>query len=139
VVEILLSGNKCFGQTGLQIPRIQREVENRYAGIAKAVGEIRLQQTTIGSDVNPEAFLRRVLDNFVNELWAQARLATYQREHTAPVVVQPVDRTPRHVLGHALDFVVVRPAIPAIEVALVFDKQISGDGWNSPGKTRERT
>jgi hypothetical protein len=50
------------------------------------------------------------------------------------MVVQPVDRTPRDVLGHALDLVVIGPAIPAIEVALVFDKQVSGDGVKLPGR-----
>ncbi len=43
VFQILLRGNKCFGQAGLQIPRVQSEVDDSYASIAQAVCEIRLQ------------------------------------------------------------------------------------------------
>ena len=49
------------------------------------------------------------------------------------MVVQPVDGTPGHVFGHSLDCVVIGPAIPAIEVAFVFDKQVGGDGMKLSG------
>ncbi len=63
----------------------------------------------------------------MNEFWPQERLTPHQRQHTAPIVVQPVDGATGYIFSHALDFVVIGPAVPAIEVALVFDKQIGGD------------
>jgi len=47
--------------------------------------------------------------------------------------MQPVDGTFGHIFGHALHFVVEGPAVPAVEVALVVDKQIRGNGMEFTG------
>src|SRR5579864_7447418 len=134
VLEILLRGNEGFGQAWLEIPRVQRKIEYRYAGVAKAVCNVGAEQTPVRGDVDPEAFLRRVINDFMNEFRPQQRLATHQRQDPAAIVVQPVDRTAGHVLGHTLDLIVVGPAIPTIEIALVLDKQIGGDGVELSGQ-----
>jgi len=94
VFQIFLGGNESFGQARLQIPRVECKVEHRDAGIAEAVRNIRSQQPSIGRDINPEAFLRRVVHNLMDEVGPQQRLAAHQREDAAAIVVQPVDRAP---------------------------------------------
>src|SRR6266404_6741109 len=44
------------------------------------------------------------------------------------MIVQPINRAPRYVFRHSLHAVVKSPAIPAIQVAFVFDKEIRRDG-----------
>jgi hypothetical protein len=44
------------------------------------------------------------------------------------MVVEPVDGAASHIFRHPLDLVVVGPAIPAVQIALVLDEQIRGDG-----------
>ncbi len=58
----------------------------------------------------------------MNEFRPQERLTAHQRKDPAPIVVQPVDGAPGHVFCHAFDFVVVGPAVPAVEIAFVLDK-----------------
>ena len=82
----------------------------------------------IGGHVDPEALLGRVVDHLVDELRAQQRLAAHQRQHAAGGRVQPVDRAPRHVLGHALHAVVERPAVVAIQIAFPLREQVGDDG-----------
>src|ERR1700722_7072549 len=48
--------------------------------------------------------------------------------------MEPVNRSSRDVLGHAADLIVVCPAVPAIQIAFVFDKQIRRDGMKISGE-----
>ena len=57
----------------------------------------------------------------------------HEREHAAAVVVEPVNGPPRHIFRHALYLVVVGPAVPAIEIAFVFEEQVGGDGMELAG------
>ena len=41
--------------------------------------------------------------------------------------MEPIDRTSRDVFGHALDLVVEGPAVPAVQVALVFEEKVRGN------------
>jgi len=70
----------------------------------------------------------------VRELQAQERLSAHESKNAATMIVEPVDRAPRHVFGHALDLVVKGPAIPAIEIAFVLDEQIRRDGMEIAGQ-----
>jgi hypothetical protein len=70
----------------------------------------------------------------VREIRAKQRFASHQRQHAAAVVVQEIDGSAGGVFGHAFDLVVVRPAVPAIEIALVFDEKIRGDRMEVAGQ-----
>src|SRR5438445_12635778 len=52
------------------------------------------------------------------------------------MVMEPVYRAARDIFRHALDLVVEGPAIPAVQVALVFNEEIGGDrmklSWHHP-------
>jgi hypothetical protein len=50
------------------------------------------------------------------------------------MVVEPVNGAPGDVFRHALHFIVVGPAIPTVEIALVLEEQIRGDGMEVTGK-----
>ena len=114
---------ELWGEPRLESPRSSNaEIEHRYSGIPQAVRNVGAQQTPIGGDINPEALLGRVVDNFVDKFRPQQRLTTHQRQHPAAVVVQPINRTAGYILGHALNLVVIGPAVPAIEIALVLNK-----------------
>jgi len=122
MLQILPSRDQRFRKARLQVPGIQREVECRNASVSQAISKVGLEQASVGRDVNPEALLGRVVDNLVHEVRPEKRLASHQCQHPAAMVVEPVDGTPRDILGHALDGIVVRPAVPAIEIALVLDE-----------------
>ena len=54
-----------------------------------------------------------------------ARLAPMRSaENTAPVVIEPINGSARNVLGHSLHSVIEGPAVSAIKIALVLDKQV---------------
>jgi hypothetical protein len=101
---------------------VETPTGRRDAGVTEAVGNIGAKQAAVGPDVNPESLFRRVEHHFVRELRTQQRFASHQREYPAAVIVEPVDGTPRNILGHAFHSVVVGSAIPAVEIALVLDK-----------------
>ena len=64
----------------------------------------------------------------MGNLRPQQRFAAHERQHTTPVVMEPVNGALGDILGHALHLVIEGPAVPAIEIALVIDEEISGDG-----------
>src|SRR5215831_2235563 len=43
------------------------------------------------------------------------------------MVIQPINRPPRYILSHALHLIIEGPAVPAVDVALVLDKQVRRD------------
>ena len=122
IVELLARGRDGFRQARLLLPSVQREVDYADARISQTVGNIGAEQTPVGADVNPKPFFRCVIDDLVRKVGPQQRFATHQRQHPASVVVQPVNRPAGDVFAHALDLVVVGPAIPAIEIAFVLDE-----------------
>jgi len=63
----------------------------------------------------------------MNEVGTQQGLGTHQSQDAAPVTVEPVDRPSRHILRHTLDLIIEGPAIPAIEITLVLEKEVSGN------------
>src|SRR5690349_11923669 len=134
--EMLADRHDRLGQTRLLVPCIDGKIEDRGSRISETVSDIGPEQTRIGSDVNPEPLLCCVVDNLVRKLRAQQRFSTHERKHPAAVVVEPIDRPPRDIFRHALHFVIKGPAVPAIKIALVFDKKISSDGmkltWQNP-------
>jgi hypothetical protein len=69
----------------------------------------------------------------VSDIGTEKWLAAHQRQHPAAVIVEPINGTLGHVLGHAFDFVVEGPAIPAIEIALVVEEKVGGDGMKFAG------
>jgi hypothetical protein len=125
---VLLAGDKCLWQAGLFIPRIKRKVKDRNSGVAQTVGNFGTQQAPVGADINPEAFFRRIIYDLVRDLWTQQRLAAHQSEHAATAIMQPIDGALGNVLRHTLHCVVEGPAIPAVEIALVIQKEIRRDG-----------
>jgi hypothetical protein len=60
----------------------------------------------------------------MNEVGTQKGFVAHQSQDAAPVIVEPVDGPSRHILRHTLDLVIERPTIPAVEIALVLDKEI---------------
>jgi hypothetical protein len=70
----------------------------------------------------------------MDEIGPQQRFSAHERQHAAAMVIQPVDGTARDVFRHAFDFVVEGPTVPAVEVALVFDKEIGRDGMKLAGQ-----
>src|SRR4029077_7132349 len=124
--KVLAHGHNRFRKTWLFVPRVDSEVEHGNARITEAVSHFWPQQAAVGSDVNPEALLGCVIDNLVRELRTQQRLSSHQGKYAAAVVVKPIDRSPGHILSHALYFVVEGPTIPAVEIALVLQKKVGG-------------
>jgi len=49
------------------------------------------------------------------------------------MIVQPINRTPRYILCHALDPVIEGPAIPAIDITLVLNEEIGSDWMEIAG------
>ena len=92
IFKVFLAGNECLRQAGLFVPRIEREVEDGSAGIAEAIGDLGTQQAPVGSDIDPEALLGRIVDNFVRDLRTQQGLAAHEREHAATMIMEPIDR-----------------------------------------------
>lgn len=64
----------------------------------------------------------------MRELRAEQRLAAHERDDAAAVVVQPIDGAAGHIFRHSFHFVVEGPAIPAIDIAFVFEEKIRRDG-----------
>jgi len=124
----LRTGTTAFRQARLFVPGVNGEVEDRDARVSQAIGNVRAKQTSIRPNVDPESFFRRVVHHLVGELRTQQRFASHQRQHSATVIVEPVNRATCHVLSHPFYFVVEGPAVPAVEIAFVLDEQISNDG-----------
>lgn len=127
VLQIFLCRNKSFGQAGFEVPGIERKVENGNARVAEAIRYLWPQRAAIRGDINPETLFRRIINDLVHKIRPQKRFSTHQCKHAASVVVQPVNGTPGHVFRNAFDFIVIGPALPAVEIAFVCDKQVRGD------------
>ncbi len=112
---------------GHVVPGIDRKIDHANAGIGDLIDHLRPHQPAIGRQINPEALLRRVVDDLVREVGTQQRLATHQRQHAGAGVAQPVDRALGRVLGHAANAVVEGPAVMAVEVALPLVEQVRDD------------
>src|ERR1700757_5114221 len=119
-----LRRNKCLRQTGLQLPGIQSEVEYCNASVSQTVGQFRFEQPAIRRDIDPETFYCCVVNNLVDEVGPQQWLTAHAGENTAPVVIEPINGSARNVLGHSLHSVIEGPAVSAIKIALVLDKQV---------------
>jgi len=128
VFEVSLRRNERLGQARLLIPRIQCKVDYCDSRIAEPIRNFRAKQPAIRSNVDPETFLGRVVNNFVRYVRTQQRFTAHQSQNATSMIVQPVDRPFGNIFGHAFHFVVESPAIPAIQIALVIEKQIRRDG-----------
>jgi hypothetical protein len=95
---------------------------------------VRLKKAAVRGNVDPEAFARGVVDDFVHELGPEQNLATHEREHAAGRGMQPVERCPGELLGHPLHPIVVRVAVVAIEIALVLGEQVGDDRMEIAGQ-----
>src|SRR5215468_4546978 len=133
MLQVLAHGYDGFWQARFLVPGIDGEVKDRRASVSQTVSHFGTQQPAISSDVDPESFFGCVIHHLVSELRAQQWLSPHQREYAAAVIVEPINGPPGHVLGHALDLVVVSPAVPAVEIAFVLDKQVGGDGMELAG------
>ena len=91
-------------------------------------------QPSVGRQIDPEAFLRCVIDHLVRELGAKQDFSSHERENPASGRMQPVDRPPGNVFGHAGDAVVEGPAIVAIEIAFPFGEQIRDERMELAGQ-----
>jgi len=125
IPEVLAGRDEGLRQARLLVPRIQSKVENRCSRVGQPVRDFGPQQAAVSSDIYPETSLGGIIDNFVHHLGAQQWFATHESQHAAAVVMQPIDRTARHVFRHAFNLVVERPAVPAVDVAFVLDEQVS--------------
>src|SRR5205807_2813903 len=74
-----------------------------------------------------DVFLRAVVNDLVNELGPEERFAAHQRKDARADGMEPINRAARYVFGHALDLVVVRPAVVTIVVALPLGEQVRDD------------
>ena len=73
------------------------------------------------------AVSRGVINDFVNEVRADERLAAGWSEYSARGRFQPVDGAPRCVLSNAFDAIVVRPAVMTVQIAFPFGKEVGND------------
>src|ERR1035441_2990949 len=83
IIEIRADWNHRLRQSGLNVPGIHCEVESGDTGVSQLVDYLRPHQPSVGRQIDPEVFLRRVVDDLVGEVGAQKRLAAHQRQHTA--------------------------------------------------------
>ena len=127
ILKIRTNRIQSLGQRLSLFHRIHGEIDRRDARIAQTIDYFRLHQATIRRQVYEDVFLGAVVDDLVNKFWTQQRFATHQSEHARAHRMQPIDRTPGRVFSHAFHFVVVRPAIVTIQVALPFGEQIRND------------
>src|SRR5208282_1725705 len=65
VIKILADGNHRLGQSGLDVPGIDGQVDGGHAGVRQTVDQIRLHQPSVGGDINPEAFFGGVVDDLL--------------------------------------------------------------------------
>src|SRR6202007_3154761 len=97
--------NESLGQTGLLVPRVQRKIEYGYASISEPISDPGAQQTAVGAHIDPEALLGRVVGHLVRKLRSQQRIAPHQRQHTATVIVKPINRPSGGVPPYSFFFV----------------------------------
>src|SRR5215469_1217784 len=71
MLEVLANGHDRLWQTRLLVPGIYSEVKDRRACVAQPVSYVGAQQSAICSDVDPESFLRGVINHFVSKLRTQ--------------------------------------------------------------------
>jgi len=91
--------------------------------VTKPIRHLGPKQPAICGDINPKAFFRGVVDDFVHENRAAgAALRPLTRALGTHCRASQSSGTPGYIFCHAFDFVVVRPAVPAIEIAFVLDK-----------------
>jgi len=133
VFKVLLYWHHGLGQARLLVPRIHGKIEDVDASISQSVGDFGPEKASVRANINPKALFGCVIHHFVRKLRSQQRLASHESDHSATMIVEPVDRAPGNVLGHAFHFVAVRPAVPAIEIALVLQEQIRSYGMEISG------
>src|SRR6185437_6786504 len=128
IFKILLNRYQRLGQTAARhfVPGIEREVIDRYTSIAQSVRYFGTEQPAVGADINPETLFRSVISHLVCEVGSKEWFTSHQSQHAAAVVVQPVDCASRGVFGHSFYFVVIGSAVPAVQVALVIEEEVSG-------------
>ena len=125
--EVFAHMLKGFGKPRLFFNRIHGEVDRSYAGVGETVCDFRTQKPSVRREVHPEIFLRRVVNNLVNEVWPDQRFTAGGGKHAARRRLQPVDRAPRGVFRHALDAVVIGPAVVAVQIAFPFGEEVRDD------------
>ena len=92
------------------------------------------EQAGVRCKVNPEVFLRGIVHDLVDKIRTQKGLAACGSKHAAGRGFEPVDGTARRVFRHALDAIVIGPAVVTIEIAFPFGEEVSNDGLKVSGQ-----
>ena len=83
MIEIRAHRREGFRQARLFVDAIHGEIDRGDARIEQPVRHFRPKQPGIGGEIDPEALLRRVVGNLVNQLRTQQRFAAHKGEHAA--------------------------------------------------------
>ena len=95
-----------FNQARLFVNATDSELESGNAGVGETVDDFRAQEAGVRGEIDPEALLRGVIDNFVNKIRTNQRFAPRRGQNAARSFIQPIDGTARCAFLNALEAIV---------------------------------
>src|SRR5687767_15729622 len=80
--------------------RIDGDIEGGDPGITKPIDDVGFQEPSIRRQVNEDVLVRGGVDDLVNKLRTQQRLAAHQGQHERANRVNPINRELTNVFRH---------------------------------------